>query len=127
MTKTAAASTTLVEGSPAPLLWLYPACGLLVFSGYAAFTVISIVSMGYCDKETAATDFSLLTVLPYLGAMPFAILSGWITQAIGYRPFFALSALLSIASLMLIFWLYRGQNDINSQSHSAHPNQPASH
>ncbi len=114
-----------VEESSSPLLWLYPACGLLIFSGFAAFTVISIVSMSYCDKETAATDFSLLTVLPYLGAMPLATLGGWVTEMIGYQQFFALSAMLSIATMIMIFWLYRGDRDINSQSHSAQPSHQA--
>ncbi len=102
-----------VEGSESPLLWLYPACGFLMFAVFAAFTVLCVVSMSYCDKETAATDFSVLTVLPYLGAMPFATMSGWVTEKIGYQNFFMLSALISLASMVLIYWVYRDHQPID--------------
>ncbi len=101
-----------VESSENPLVWLYPACTLLVFSSFSAFTVLCAVSMSYCDHKTAATDFSILSLLPYLGAMPFATLSGMLTEYLGYQGFFIASAVFSLGSLVVIYLTYRGKSDV---------------
>lgn len=105
-----------VKDSTNHYLWLYPASTLLIFSSFTSYTVLCVVSMSYCRQESSATDFSILTVLPYLGAMPFASLSGVITEALGYQGFFICAALLSVACILVIYLMYRKQTEIRYQS-----------
>jgi PAT family beta-lactamase induction signal transducer AmpG len=76
-------------------------------AGGAITTVVFALMMRHTDRAIGATHYTLLASVEVLGKAPLGVLSGVITQAIGYPSLFALAAALSLGFLVLAGALHR--------------------
>ncbi|HSP14508.1 MAG TPA: MFS transporter [Thermoanaerobaculia bacterium] len=67
--------------------------------GTAAFLAFL---MSICDRERAATEYALLSAAYGLTGTIVASASGWLAQTVGYAPYFWVTVVLGLPSLLLI-------------------------
>jgi PAT family beta-lactamase induction signal transducer AmpG len=85
---------------------IYAASLLESFCGGLASAAFLSYLMHICEKEHAAVQYALLTALYGLPGTFFGALSGRAVEALGYAPFFALTALLALPAFA---WLPRAR------------------
>ncbi len=79
------------------------------FSGAIGTVIFVAYLSGLCtNKAHTATQFALLTALAAVGRTILSSGSGFAAEAVGWAPFFALTALAAIPGLALLWWLGRG-------------------
>ena len=100
------------------LLYIIPAIGVSSLPALYAvsITVNAVQSMAYtallsammdkCERETAATDYTLQISVSYVGGVAASVLSGAIANAAGYTFMFVISAAVSLLSVFLIIKTY---------------------
>jgi predicted MFS family arabinose efflux permease len=94
------------QGTPS-VASLYAAVGLL-WCGYGLSTVIIYtISMDKVRKGCEGTDFTLQIVVTHLSSLIFAVVSGKLTDKLGYTNLFGIEALLSLFTLIVITYAFR--------------------
>ena len=78
------------------------------FSGAIGTVIFVAYLSGLCtNKAHTATQFALLTALAAVGRTILSSGSGFAAEAVGWAPFFALTALAALPGLALLWWLGR--------------------
>jgi len=72
-----------------------------------AYTALLSAMMDKCDRQTAATDYTLQVSVVYIGGVAASILSGTIATSTGYAGMFIISAVVSLLSVLVIFKFFR--------------------
>lgn len=72
-----------------------------------AYTALLSAMMGKCDRQTAATDYTLQVSVVYIGGVAASMLSGKIASATGYTGMFMISAAVSLLSVFVINIFFR--------------------
>ncbi len=72
-----------------------------------AYTALLSVMMDKCDRQTAATDYTLQVSVVYIGGIAASMLSGKIASATGYTGMFIISAAVSLLSVLVINIFFR--------------------
>ncbi len=81
------------------------------FSGAIGTVIFVAYLSSLCtNKAHTATQFALLTALAAVGRTILSAGSGFAAEAVGWAPFFALTALAAVPGLALLWWLGRGHN-----------------
>lgn len=76
------------------------------FSGAIGTVIFVAYLSGLCtNKAHTATQFALLTALAAVGRTILSSWSGFAAEAVGWAPFFALTALAALPGLVLLWWL----------------------
>lgn len=76
------------------------------FSGAIGTVIFVAYLSGLCtNKAHTATQFALLTALAAVGRTILSSGSGFAAEAVGWAPFFALTALAALPGLVLLWWL----------------------
>jgi MFS transporter, PAT family, beta-lactamase induction signal transducer AmpG len=76
------------------------------FSGAIGTVIFVAYLSGLCtNKAHTATQFALLTALAAVGRTILSSGSGFAAEAVGWAPFFALTALAALPGLALLWWL----------------------
>ena len=108
-----------LAASIATLLYIIPASGVsnLPILYAVTITVNALQGMAYtallsammdkCDRQTAATDYTLQVSVVYIGGVAASMLSGKIATATGYVGMFIISAAVSLLSVLVIFQFFR--------------------
>ncbi len=71
-----------------------------------------------CRLNYTATQYALLSSLAAFGRTWLSTPSGWLSQTVGWEIFFAISSLISIPSLVLLWWIERRKKSAISASSS---------
>ncbi|HEX2485369.1 MAG TPA: MFS transporter [Myxococcota bacterium] len=98
-------SLLAVTGHSVPMLAV--AVGADSFTGGLASAAFVAYLSGLCNARFTATQYALLTSLMAAGRTALSSGSGWLAAALGWAPFFALTAALAIPGLLLLVWLMR--------------------
>jgi MFS transporter, PAT family, beta-lactamase induction signal transducer AmpG len=77
-----------------------------VTSAMASAALIAYIS-SLCSPEFTATQYALLSSLTFLGGKVFGAVSGELSQAVGWVPFFVIVTAASVPALFLLVWLMR--------------------
>jgi PAT family beta-lactamase induction signal transducer AmpG len=102
-------SLLAVSGHSVPMLAV--AVGADSFTGGLASAAFVAYLSGLCNARFTATQYALLTSLMAAGRTALSSGSGWLADALGWAPFFALTAALAIPGLLLLLWLMRLEGD----------------
>ncbi|NJN11720.1 MAG: MFS transporter [Richelia sp. RM2_1_2] len=78
-----------------------------------AYTALLSAMMDKCDRDTAATDYTLQVSVVYIGGIAASILSGKITTSTGYTFMFTISAAVSLLSVFIIIIFNRNVRIFN--------------
>lgn len=101
-----AAFTTLLYIIPAigvsSLLVLYTVCILVNSAQSMAYTALLSAMMDKCEKNTAATDYTIQVSVMFLGGIAATVLSGMLATTMGYTFIFIISTVISLLSVFLI-------------------------
>jgi PAT family beta-lactamase induction signal transducer AmpG len=74
--------------------------------GMASAAFVAYLS-DLCSREFTATQYALLSSLATVGLNVLAASGGYLAQTMGWTPFFLLSTLFCLPSLVLLVWLMR--------------------
>ncbi|BAY85862.1 hypothetical protein NIES267_53680 [Calothrix parasitica NIES-267] len=108
-----------LAASMATLLYIIPANGVSNLPILYAVTIIAnaLQGMAYtallsammdkCDRNTAATDYTLQVSVVSIGGVAASMLSGKIASSTGYAGMFIISAAVSLLSVLVIFKFFR--------------------
>ncbi|MFI4948307.1 MAG: AmpG family muropeptide MFS transporter [Alphaproteobacteria bacterium] len=77
-----------------------------VTGGMASAAFVAYLSL-LCSREFTATQYALLSSLATVGLNVLTASGGALAEALGWIPFFVLSTLLCVPSLLLLWWLMR--------------------
>ncbi|MEM9927254.1 MAG: MFS transporter [Cyanobacteria bacterium P01_D01_bin.50] len=72
-----------------------------------AYTALLSAMMDKCDRQTAATDYTLQVSVVSIGGVAASMLSGKIASATGYAGMFIISAAVSLLSVLVITTFFR--------------------
>jgi predicted MFS family arabinose efflux permease len=101
-----AALSTLLYIIPAigisSLLVIYTVCILVNSTQSMAYTALLSAMMDKCEKNTAATDYTIQVSVMFLGGIAATVLSGMLATTMGYSFIFMISAAVSLLSVFLI-------------------------
>jgi len=67
-----------------------------------AYTALLSAMMDKCEKNTAATDYTMQVSVMFLGGIAATVLSGMLATTMGYSFIFIMSAAVSLLSVFLI-------------------------
>ncbi len=95
------------------LAWVGPATEALAITvGIEAFTggmgtviFVAYISSLCASREFTATQFALLSALAAVGRTVLSASAGFVAAAVGWVPFFILTALAAVPGLVLLAWL----------------------
>ena len=90
--------------------------------GMASAAFVAYLS-GLCSRDFTATQYALLSSLATVGLNVLAASGGWLAEELGWTPFFILSTLFCVPSLLLLLWIMRRQT--GRRAGSAVGKQPA--
>ncbi len=68
-----------------------------------------------CSVEFTATQYALLSSLAAVGRTTLASSGGWLSERLGWEPFFVLATFAGLPSLVLLFWMMRTQKSPTPQ------------
>jgi PAT family beta-lactamase induction signal transducer AmpG len=74
--------------------------------GMASAAFVAYLS-GLCSRDFTATQYALLSSLATVGLNVLAASGGYLAQTLGWAPFFLLSTLACLPSLLLLAWIMR--------------------
>jgi len=74
--------------------------------GMASSAFVAYLS-GLCSRDFTATQYALLSSLATVGLNVLAASGGYLAQQLGWVPFFILSTLFCLPSLLILLWLMR--------------------
>ncbi|ABA21296.1 Major facilitator superfamily MFS_1 [Trichormus variabilis ATCC 29413] len=101
-----AALTTLLYVIPAigmsSLIVLYTVCIVVNSTQSMAYTALLSAMMDRCEKNTAATDYTIQVSVMFLGGIAATVLSGMLASTMGYSFIFIISTVVSLLSVFLI-------------------------
>jgi uncharacterized membrane protein YuzA (DUF378 family) len=101
-----AALSTLLYIIPAigvsSLLVIYTVCIVVNGTQSMAYTSLLSAMMDKCEKNTAATDYTIQVSVMFLGGIAATVLSGMLATTMGYSFIFIMSAAVSLLSVFLI-------------------------
>lgn len=60
-----------------------------------------------CSREFTATQYALLSSLAAIGRTTLASSGGWLSERLGWEPFFVLATFAGVPSLLLLLWMMR--------------------
>jgi PAT family beta-lactamase induction signal transducer AmpG len=60
-----------------------------------------------CSREFTATQYALLSSLAAIGRTTLASSGGWLSERLGWEPFFVLATFAGLPSLLLLLWMMR--------------------
>lgn len=79
----------------------------LLWGAYGLSTVvIYTTSMDAVRPSSAGTDFTVQIVVTHLSSMLIAVFSGKVGDLVGYHSLFGIEALLSLCSVLILFYVY---------------------
>ena len=76
-------------------------------TGAMAGTALVAYISSLCSPAFTATQYALLASLAVLGRTAVASTGGWLSEAIGWVPFFWLTTIASLPALLLLVWIDR--------------------
>ncbi|MBV9551497.1 MAG: hypothetical protein JO032_01770 [Alphaproteobacteria bacterium] len=74
--------------------------------GMASSAFVAYLS-GLCSRDFTATQYALLSSLATVGLNVLAAAGGYLAERLGWTPFFLLSTLFCVPSLLLLLWIMR--------------------
>jgi PAT family beta-lactamase induction signal transducer AmpG len=74
--------------------------------GMASAAFVAYLS-GLCNRDFTATQYALLSSLATVGLNVLAASGGYLAQTLGWVPFFVLSTLACLPSLVILVWIMR--------------------
>jgi MFS transporter, PAT family, beta-lactamase induction signal transducer AmpG len=74
--------------------------------GMASAAFVAYLS-GLCSREFTATQYALLSSLATVGLNVLAASGGYFAQTLGWVPFFVLSTLFCVPSLLILVWIMK--------------------
>jgi PAT family beta-lactamase induction signal transducer AmpG len=74
--------------------------------GMASAAFVAYLS-GLCSRDFTATQYALLSSLATVGLNVLAASGGYLAERLGWAPFFVLSTLACLPSLLLLAWIMR--------------------
>ena len=77
-----------------------------VTGGMASAAFVAYLS-GLCNRDFTATQYALLSSLATVGLNVLAASGGYFAQTLGWVPFFVLSTLACLPSLLILVWIMR--------------------
>ena len=77
-----------------------------ITTGMAGTALVSYIS-SLCSPEFTATQYALLASLALLGRTIIGSTGGWLSEAIGWVPFFLLTTVASLPAILLLVWIVR--------------------
>ena len=77
-----------------------------VTGGMASAAFVAYLS-GLCNRDFTATQYALLSSLATVGLNVLAASGGWLADRLGWTPFFVLSTITCLPSLLILVWLMR--------------------
>ena len=77
-----------------------------ISGGMAGTALVAYIS-SLCSPAFTATQYALLASLALLGRTGAAAAGGWLSEAIGWVPFFVLTTIASLPALLLLVWIER--------------------
>lgn len=77
-----------------------------ITGGMAGTALVAYIS-SLCSPAFTATQYALLASLAVLGRTIVASTGGWLSEAIGWVPFFWLTTVASLPALLLLVWIER--------------------
>jgi len=77
-----------------------------VTGGMASAAFVAYLSL-LCSREFTATQYALLSSMATVGLNVLAASGGALAEALGWIPFFVLSTLFCVPSLVLLMWIMR--------------------
>jgi len=77
-----------------------------ITGGMAGTALVTYIS-SLCSPAFTATQYALLGSLAVLGRTVVASTGGWLSEAIGWVPFFVLTTMASLPALLLLVWIER--------------------
>ncbi|PLZ05210.1 MFS transporter [Fischerella thermalis] len=89
------------------LLVIYTVCIVVNATQSMAYTALLSAMMDKCEKNTAATDYTMQVSVMFLGGIAATVLSGMLASTMGYSFIFIMSAAVSLLSVFLITNKYR--------------------
>jgi MFS transporter, PAT family, beta-lactamase induction signal transducer AmpG len=94
-----------VEGHKVPYLAM---CVTVenITGGMAGTALVSYIS-SLCSPAFTATQYALLASVAVLGRTVVGSTGGWLSEAIGWVPFFWLTTIASLPALLLLVWIER--------------------
>jgi PAT family beta-lactamase induction signal transducer AmpG len=105
---------------PLDLRWpIYVASALESICSGLGSTPFMAFLMVICAKRYATTQFALLSSLFSLSGLLVSIGSGWITQRLGYAPYFVATFLLSFTAYAFLPWVRRWVRDTGGDTTEA--------
>jgi PAT family beta-lactamase induction signal transducer AmpG len=72
--------------------------------GMASAAFVAYLS-GLCSRDFTATQYALLSSLATVGLNVLAASGGWLAEELGWIPFFVVSTLACLPSLLILLWL----------------------
>lgn len=83
-------------------LWLISSCLFIEQFGYGlGFTALTLYMLYFSQGEFKTSHYAICTGLSYLGLMLPGMVSGWLKDSIGYRPFFILVMVFCIITFVV--------------------------
>jgi PAT family beta-lactamase induction signal transducer AmpG len=79
--------------------------------GMASSAFVAYLS-GLCSRDFTATQYALLSSLATVGLNVLAASGGYLAQTLGWTPFFLLSTVFCVPSLLILVWLMRRKTAI---------------
>jgi PAT family beta-lactamase induction signal transducer AmpG len=77
-----------------------------ITGGMAGTALVGYIS-SLCSPAFTATQYALLSSLTMLGRTVVASTGGWLSEAIGWVPFFLITTVASLPALLLVVWIER--------------------
>lgn len=77
------------------------------FTGAISSGVFVVFISRLCHARYTATQYALLSALAAFGRTNLSTGAGWVADAFGWEPFFAICILLALPSLGILWWLNR--------------------
>ena len=74
--------------------------------GMASSAFVAYLS-GLCSRDFTATQYALLSSLASVGLNILAASGGYLAQQLGWVPFFVVSTLFCLPSLLILVWIMR--------------------
>jgi PAT family beta-lactamase induction signal transducer AmpG len=77
-----------------------------ITGGMAGTALVGYIS-SLCSPAFTATQYALLASLAVLGRTVVASTGGWLSETIGWVPFFLITTVASLPALLLLVWIER--------------------